>query len=501
MSEPSAAAADGRREASWGLALTARLARLLLGIFFRRVEVAGADKVPRVGPVVFVANHMNSLIDPALLIGFLDRRPRFLAKSTLWRQTILRPFLELGAAIPVYRRQDPGVDTSKNAETFARCHEVLRDGGAIALFPEGISHDQPGLVPLKTGVSRIVLEAEAKYGDGRCGDPRCGGVGTRIVPVGLLFDEKSRFRSRALVNVGEPLDPAPESGRYGADPRKAVGALTERVREALKAVTLNYPSWEEARLIERAAEIFARPAAELPAERRLSERFPLRQVFIAGYRELRERHGEAVARAAAAVREYDEQLEHLQLADAQVAASYPPSGVLRFVLKSLGLLLVRMPLAVVGTVLNFLPYRVVGRLAERGDRERDVVATYKVIGSMIFYPLTWLVIAIAAGVLWGLWAALGAAVLGPLSALVALRFHERRDYFLRQARAFLLLTSGRRSIGELRRRRGEVLRRVEELAELYRDGVPVQAPRTSAGSETRAAARREESRTSTGDGG
>ncbi len=442
--------------------LAVLLARALLKVFFRRVEVVGAGHVPRDRPVVFVANHVNGLIDPALLLGFLARRPRFLAKSTLWRQAILRPLLALGAAIPVYRRQDPGVDTAKNVETFARCHEVLRDGGAIALFPEGISHNQPGLVRLKTGVSRIVLEAEERFGGG-----------TVIVPVGLQFDAKSRFRSRALVHVGEPLDPAPEIGRYAADPRAAVRALTGRVRQALQAVTLNYPSWEEARLIERAAEIFDQPAAELPAEQPLSERFALRKVFIAGYRELRERHPALVARTAAAVREYDQQLELLKLRDAQVASSYPASGVAAFALRSLWLLLVRLPLAAVGTVLNFLPYCLVDWIATRGGKEPDEVATYKVIASLVFYPLTWLAIA-AAGGLWGLSWGLAAAVLGPLSAVIALRFHERRDYFLRQARAFLLLRSGRRSVVELRRRRSEILGMVEELAGLYevRQGAP-----------------------------
>ncbi len=465
------------------LAFAALLARLLLRVFFRRVEVVGAGHVPRDRPVVFVANHVNGLVDPALLLGFLARRPRFLAKSTLWRQAILRPLLALGAAIPVYRRQDPGVDTAKNAETFARCHEVLRDGGAIALFPEGISHNQPGLVRLKTGVSRIVLKAEDKY--------RAGAL---IVPVGLMFDAKSRFRSRALVHVGEPLDPAPESGRYAADPRAAVRALTDRVRQALKAVTLNYPSWEEARLIERAAEIFDRPVAELPAERPLGERFELRKIFIAGYRQLRERHPEAVARTAAAVREYDRQLEALRLSDAQVASTYPVSGVAAFALRSLWLLLVRLPLAAVGTVLNVLPYGLVDWVARRGDKEPDEVATYKVIASLVFYPLTWLAIAGAGALRGPLWA-LAAAVVGPLSAYFALRFHERRDYFLRQARAFLLLQRplgggggdtqrGRRSIAELRRRREEILGRVEELAELYGEAGAGSDPPDSPGSPT-----------------
>src|SRR5262245_896872 len=72
---------------------TAGLARLLLRIFFREVEVAGADRIPRGVPLVIVANHMNSLVDPILLLGFSGARPRFLAKSTLWSHPVVAPLL------------------------------------------------------------------------------------------------------------------------------------------------------------------------------------------------------------------------------------------------------------------------------------------------------------------------------------------------------------------------------------------------------------------------
>lgn len=176
----------------------------------------------------------------------------------------------------------------------------------------------------------------------------------------------------------------PSVERRLPDRREAVRELTGRVREGLKAVTLNFPSWEEARLIERAAEIFEQPASALPAEQPLSERFWVRKAFIAGYRTLRQRHPARVARAAAAVRDYDEQLAFFQLRDAQVAAEYPTAGVLRFVVKSLWLLLVRMPLAIVGTVLSFLLYLLVGRLAQWRVETPDVTATYKVLVSMLF---------------------------------------------------------------------------------------------------------------------
>lgn len=437
--------------------LVAALARMLLRFFFRRVEVEGVERVPRQGPVVFVANHINALVDPGLLLAFLPRTPSFLAKSTLWQNMVVRPFLDLAAAIPVYRRQD-GADASRNAETFARCHQQLARGGALALFPEGRSHNEPALVPLKTGVSRIVLEAEAAYGP----------LATRIVPVGLLFDDKGRFRSQALVQVGEPIDPNPQVTAYQEDPRGAVQTLTARVRAALGAVTLNYPSWQEARLIERAAALYARPNAAQPSPS-LSQGFPLRQAFISGYAHLRSVAPERVAAVAEAVAAYDHLLALYHLRDRQVASRYPPWRVVRFVTESLGLLAMRLPLGLLGIVLNVLPYTLVAWIARRYGTTPDVVATYKLFASLLFYPVTWLLEGLAAGLLWGPWAGLAAAVVAPLSAYFGQRFLERRGLLRREARAFFLLHSGRRSMAALRQQRAAVLAAVRDLAAIYEE--------------------------------
>src|SRR6185369_5042083 len=133
--------------------------RLVIRVFFRGVEIAGREHLPLGRPMVLVANHVNGLIDPLLLLGALPVHPRLLAKSTLWKNPLVRPFVELAGAIPVYRKQDQ-VDTAQNEETFARSHDLLASGGALALFPEGKSHSEPALQPLKTGLARIVLGAE-----------------------------------------------------------------------------------------------------------------------------------------------------------------------------------------------------------------------------------------------------------------------------------------------------------------------------------------------------
>ncbi len=201
------------------------LAALLIRVFFRSVELVGAERLPGEGPVVVVANHTNGLVDGLLLIARLGRYPRFLGKSTLFRIVPLKPFLRLAGVVPVYRAAD-GEVTGRNDQTFARCRQLLGQGGAVAIFPEGISHDELELQPLRTGAARIAL--------GAAFDEHAAGV--TIVPVGLVYDAKARFRSRALIDVGSPIHVDECATAYAADPHDAARVLTDRVRSALTEV-------------------------------------------------------------------------------------------------------------------------------------------------------------------------------------------------------------------------------------------------------------------------
>lgn len=434
------------------------LARLVLGIFFRRVEVVGEERVPRDRPVVLVANHVNGLVDAVLVVGTLPVWPRLLAKSTLWKNPVVRPFLEAAQVIPVYRKQDE-VDTAQNEKTFEMAHRVLIGGGAMALFPEGTSHNEPTLKPLKTGLARIVLGAERKH----------PGLGVSIVPVGLTFSQRDKFRSRALVQVGEPIDPAPEVELDRTDNPAAVRALTARVDRGLKEVTLNYPTWEAAWLIGRAADLYGRGHLEVPRGRRLAEHFHVHRAFVEGYQDLCRRYPERVEAVEGAVREYDRLLTAFRLRDDQVAAAYPPHPVVQFVLRTVVRLLVHLPLAAVGTVLNLAPFWLVRLIARLVSKHPDQIATYKVFGGLVAYPLFWILEGIfAARMTEEPWLGVLVFLLAPFTGYAAMLFHEQRGLFWTEARAYLVLRTRKRLASELKERREQVLREVEELAALYR---------------------------------
>src|SRR5206468_3476577 len=157
----------------------------------------------------------------------------------------------------------------------SRRRAVLARGGAIALFPEGASHSDPKLRPLKTGAARIALGAAAAL---------AGPTPIRIVPAGLYYRAKRTFRSAALLHFGEPFAVTPVPLAPGEEPPAGpVRELTARIERALADVTLQAERAEAHALVARAQRILS-AAAEPPAEPPpLAAEFQLRRRLLEGY--------------------------------------------------------------------------------------------------------------------------------------------------------------------------------------------------------------------------
>ena len=189
-----------------------------------------------------MANHPNEAFDPLLVAAAAGRPVRFLAKAPLFAVPLVGAILRAAGCLPVYRRTDDPAQTGRNEETFAAVTAALGEGAAIALFPEGTSHDAPALAPLKTGAARMALATTAA-------------LPLAIVPVGLVLADRDRARSEALAVLGRPV--AWDDLRAGGAAPDAVRELTSRIVEALEAVTLNLDAWADEPLVTTAEAIYA----------------------------------------------------------------------------------------------------------------------------------------------------------------------------------------------------------------------------------------------------
>ncbi len=388
-----------------------RLALLLIHVFFRKVELEDGENLPEAGPVVLVANHINGLVDGLLLMAMLSRYPRFLGKSSLFRILPLWPFLKLAGVIPVYRAID-AVPGDHNASAFATSRDLLDSGGMVAVFPEGISHDEPSLQPLRTGAARIALEAGCD-----------GGIrGVQTIAVGLIYDAKARFRSRALVRVGEPVGIGRWADAYGTDSHEAVRAFTDDLAVQLSIVSPAYSSWAQAELLARIAEVVVRtPGEELPSEVEMADQVGVAS-RLATFRETD--RGAPLQDLLTSFESYERDLHLLGLNDAQVVAGYS-SGGLRLALAWSALkVLIALPFAAVGVVVHFIPFQIIKRLAKKPKNE-GIKATVKLLGCFVSFVIVYAALGLIAGRAYGPWVGVLVVIAAPLCGYVAVRLIER----------------------------------------------------------------------------
>jgi glycerol-3-phosphate O-acyltransferase/dihydroxyacetone phosphate acyltransferase len=432
------------------------LLRFTLRLFFRRVETEGIERAPAEGPLMFVLNHPNSLVDPVFILCLAPRPVSFLAKAPLFRIPVVGWLVRSTGSIPVERRQDPGADLSKNREMFARVRSHLAEGGAVALFPEGTSHSDPRLKPLKTGAARIALGVTARRL-------------LRIQPVGLFYTDKRTFRSSALVYFGEPFEvsPAPldEAGEPAAD---RVQALTERIATALGAVTLQADAYEAHDFVARTERILASQRRESDDAPRpeLADEFGFRRRILAGYYALQSRDSSRLERIRRRIYRYEDRLRGAGIDpwDLPVGRFRAGRVVLYMALFLLRFLLL-LPLGVPGLLLHYLPYRLVGVLSQRAvGKYDDILATAKAAAAFIVFPLTWLVTGLLCWRLWGPQAGLAALLLAPPSGYAALRLVELADRALGTLRALGLWLLGRRQFLHLQVERRVIREEVLKLA-------------------------------------
>ncbi len=430
--------------------LTRATLTLALRIFFRRVELAGAERVPQTGPVIFVLNHPNGLIDPVFLLCLAPRPVSYIAKATLFSMPVVGWLVRAFDSLPVQRKQDRATGTD-NSETFARARELLSRGGSLGIFPEGVSHNEPQLQRLKTGAARIA------FGTGL--------ADLKIIPAGLYYSDKAIFRSEALVLFGEPIDVVPVPlGEDGEPPREQVRELTARIEAGLGEVTLQADAHEALALVDRAARIL--DAAGDPSQS-LGDGVALRRRLAAGYERLRVEAPAEVEALTERLRDYEDAVGALGLdIDHPPGEALSAGLILRIGLLSILTLALLAPLALVGTVIHYPAYRLVGHLSRRfSGGEDDLLATIKVLGSLLFFPLSWGVVAIAAALLGhGVLVALGLGLLAPLTGFVALSFWERFEGLVGGARIAWVWLTRRSVLGSLSRERQAIYDGIVDLA-------------------------------------
>jgi len=387
------------RPLSSGYRFARGIVRLLVQGFFREIVVEGVDRVPSgVGGLV-VSWHPNGLIDPALILSHFPGKIVFGARHGLFEWPIVGWLIRKTGAIPFYRTQDLSKMTRSDAmkanqASLDAMSEELATGSFSALFPEGISHDEPHLTEIKTGAARLYYRARELAPS--------HGKPPVIIPVGLHYARKDVFRSRVLISFHDPielpahLDIDPEDDEKANVTRARFRELTELIEHTLMEVVRATEDWDLHHLMHRARKIMqaerAHRAGVQPEPPSMTEwDLGFARIWY-GYRVRLKTHPGDIEKLRRDLRAYDKTIRAVRLEDFELTASSPTASPKWFGLLTLQFATVYLllpPIIFAGYIINVIPYFLLKGLDRLLTHQNKDAATVKMLGGAVLFPLSW----------------------------------------------------------------------------------------------------------------
>ncbi|CCD26246.1 bifunctional glycerol-3-phosphate/glycerone-phosphate O-acyltransferase GPT2 NDAI_0H00720 [Naumovozyma dairenensis CBS 421] len=292
----------------------------------------------------------------------------------------VREYLEEGTTFKYAKPID-------NTQVFQNVFDHLHTKGCVGIFPEGGSHDRPSLLPIKAGVAIMALGAVAA-------DPS---MTVSVVPVGLHYFHRDKFRSRAVLEYGEPILVNGEMGKqYALNSRETVSKLLTKITDALFSVTENAPDFDTLMTIQAARRLYQRSklTLSLPVIVEINRR------LLVGYSKFKD--DERIINLKKMVHEYNDKLFAMGLKDHQVMSLHTgPLETIRclfYIVSRVARLSVFFALSLPGSIL-FTPIFVgcsiySKKKAREGLKKSlvkikgtDLLATWKLIVALIMAPI------------------------------------------------------------------------------------------------------------------
>jgi 1-acyl-sn-glycerol-3-phosphate acyltransferase len=361
------------------------VARFWIWFLYGAVDVRHAARVPAAGPVLLCINHPNNLIDSLLVGAVLPRKVHYVATATLFRNPAVAWALARAGVIPVHRARDGGPGAGqpdRNAGALAACRATLAAGGVVGIYPEGTTHAERRVQPIRSGAARIALDL--------------GRADLAVVPVGLTFGARKAFRDRVRVAFGQPVPLGPALALARVDPAGAVAGLTAAIQAAMAAQVVHVEREATAGLVGAVEALYGDElVGRLLAERGLPpdavDPVRLGRAIADAVAHFQARDPARVARMARRMARYHAHLAACRVRDGAVrarlgepatAAPRRPGAGAR---AALGL-----PVFAYGAAVNAAPYLLTRWLARRLARRETDYATIRLLASAALFPLAWL---------------------------------------------------------------------------------------------------------------
>lgn len=332
--------------------------------FFKTIDVKNKELIPKEGPLMILANHPSTFMDPIVITTILKRNVYYLAKGELFKSRFAAWILPKLNMIPVYRKQDDPNQMEKNKDTFIKCFEHLEKGGAILMFPEGTSITERKLRPIKTGAARIALGAEEK---------NQFKLGVKIITVGLNYENPHRFNRTLFINIENPIDVLTYKEEYLQDSFKACAKLTEQIRQQLESLIISIQDQQVNDLEEAIEQLYkSKLTKELGIDNKDNEAsFLLSKNITKTVSYFVEQKPVFAQEMHLRIKNYFNNLNRIGLSDKDLDRDNKSQSVKTSFIQSVFTMLMGFPFYLFGLINNYIAFELPGIIAEKTIKQLE----------------------------------------------------------------------------------------------------------------------------------
>jgi len=351
-------------------------------IFYRKVYISNADRIPKNSHLIFTPNHQNALMDALAPLCNIDQQLVFLARSDIFQKKAIASILYFLKILPVFRIRDGYSSVKKNKDTFQKTIDVIKAQNGLVILPEGYHEGVHRLRTLKKGFARIAFQTE---------EASNFLLDIKIVPMGLHYSDYIKSRSDLYINFGEPIPVSNYYELYKEAPAKAINKITSDLAEKIKPLMVHIESIDHYDVYDSLRVMYWENVCLNDENENCSKsnRINAEQKVIKSIEQLEENEPDQFTSLCELNGSFRDQISKTGI-KAEVFKN--PVKLFSLIINSM-CSVIGFPIALYGLIINILPIAIV-KYSENKIKDLQFKSSFKFVLSLVVFPLFYIILSI-----------------------------------------------------------------------------------------------------------
>lgn len=348
-------------------------------VFYRKVYISNADRIPKNEHLIFTPNHQNALMDAMAPLCNIKQQLVFLARSDIFKKKSIASILYFLKILPIFRIRDGYSSIKKNRNIFQKTIDVINAKNGLVILPEGNHEGIHHLRPLKKGFARIAFQTE---------EASDFSLDIKIVPIGLHYSNYIKSRSELYINFGEPVSVSAYYGLYKEAPAKAINKLTADLAEKIKPLMVHIQSTDHYHVYDSLRLLYSDMISSNNGQRKCigPDRVWAEQEVINCVEQVEYKAPELFSQICELNDAFRNHLSGENLSDENFQN---PASLWKIIFLAI-CLLGGIPIMLYGLIINILPSGIV-KFAEKKIKDPQFKSSFKFVLALLIFPLFYLI--------------------------------------------------------------------------------------------------------------